>query len=237
MEQFESVAEAAERLGVQPRRVRALLAAEEVVGERIAGIWVVERASVDQWNARGRAGGRPWSTANAWAALALLEGPYQQKVRLRELVGIAAQRRIQMRLDSGLEVAELASLFRRRAKAQPLIGHISALARLAADPRLVRTGASAAAAYGLDLVEIGRLEAYVSAHSLQDVCDEYGLDAVRGGGHNVLLRVVPHPWPFTPRTPVAPAAAVVLDLLESGDARSSRAALELDARRRASSAL
>lgn len=233
LERFESVAKAAHRVGVQPRRVRALLAAHEITGLRVGGAWLVEQDSVDRWAACGRKGGRPWNPANTWTALALLDGVAEGDARLQVLASPATQRRIQKRLGPDPVITDLAALFRRRATAHRLSAHPSAVARLAADPRIVRTAASSAAEHQLDLVEVGRVEAYVAARSLVDVRDEYALEDDLGGERNVLLRVVPDPWPFPPHTSVAGAAPVVLDLLDSADVRSTKAAVELDARRRA----
>jgi excisionase family DNA binding protein len=67
-----SVAEAARRLQVSPRRVRALLADGRMEGRRVAGRWLVPSRAVDQRRQAAPASGRPLSQASAWHALAVL---------------------------------------------------------------------------------------------------------------------------------------------------------------------
>ena len=67
-----SVDQAAQALGVSPRRVRALIESKRVPAVKLGRSWAVDR-SVLRSNGRRRSG-RPISAENAWALLALLSG-------------------------------------------------------------------------------------------------------------------------------------------------------------------
>jgi len=82
------------------------------------------------------------------------------------------------------------------------------------DPALVRTGASAASAYGWDELDAGNrstwlLAAYLSVEAfstLQQQLNALDLDGTAEESRvtdPVLLRVVNQPWPFPPNYPVA----------------------------------
>jgi segregation and condensation protein B len=97
------------------------------------------------------------------------------------------------------------------------------------DPSLVRTGASAASAYGWDELDAGkrstwRLDAYLSLEafsSLQQQLSAFDLNGAPeealGVTDAVLLRVVDEPWPFPPNYPVAAQPLAALDLLDYPD--------------------
>src|SRR5437899_8342560 len=67
-----SISEAADRLGISPQRVRVLAASNRIEAERIGHRWLVDDASLSF--ARQPHAGRPISSRNAWALLALLAG-------------------------------------------------------------------------------------------------------------------------------------------------------------------
>lgn len=94
---------------------------------------------------------------------------------------------------------------------------------MAADPRLIRTGVSAARDHGFDVVGSGEVDAYVHARDVDSIVDEFVLEMATENP-NVTLRVVPDD--------IAPAGgqgqgalwpAVLLDLLDSDDERTRRA--------------
>lgn len=51
--------EAAEFLGVSPRRVKALISAGLLEGRRFGGVWIVTRESVERRKAENPKAGRP----------------------------------------------------------------------------------------------------------------------------------------------------------------------------------
>lgn len=87
---------------------------------------------------------------------------------------------------------------------------------------MAKSGISAAAAHGLDLVAGAELDGYVRAGSLSAIEREHALEPAEGVEGNVLLRIVPDSdWHLSGG--VAPLAAVAIDLSEEADARSARA--------------
>ncbi len=64
-----SATDAAERLGVSPRRVRAMIAHGILPAERVGNRYVLDADVVRAAAARKRPGGRPLSARNAWAVL------------------------------------------------------------------------------------------------------------------------------------------------------------------------
>jgi segregation and condensation protein B len=107
------------------------------------------------------------------------------------------------------------------------------------DPSLVRTGASAASAYGWDELDAGkrstwRLDAYLSLEafsSLQQQLSAFDLNGAPeealGVTDAVLLRVVDEPWPFPPNYPVAAQPLAALDLLDYPDQVARRIGREV----------
>ena len=105
------------------------------------------------------------------------------------------------------------------------------LDQLRSEPVLVRSGVSAAAEYGVDVRAPGVVEAYVPRDQLDALVYRYALRPAGLADANVVLHLVDGSVPRT-ADGVAPVAAVALDLLESGDARSQRAGRALARRRR-----
>ena len=99
--------------------------------------------------------------------------------------------------------------------------------RIAIQPGVVRTAASASLEHDLGIVGSGPLDAYVKRGDLQAVRDAFVMEE-RSERANVFLRAVEDElWPFPERAVVAPPAVVAVDLLESRDERSRRAGMEL----------
>jgi hypothetical protein len=126
-----------------------------------------------------------------------------------------------MRMVEGVS----AHVERLSARAKPLWfrAHPSAVPRLVSDSRLVDSGLSAASVVGADLVVADRFEGYVRSSDLIALIAEYGLETVSVGEGNLLLRSVSEVWPFDDHERVAPSLVVALDLMDSPDARTSRA--------------
>ena len=104
----------------------------------------------------------------------------------------------------------------------------------------MRTGTSAAAAYGWDeltnpSVRTWQLDAYVSLEvfeALQEQLnqldiDESAVDEMTDERESVMLRVVDEAWPFPPHYPLAPQPLAALDLLDYPDQVARRIGREV----------
>lgn len=207
-----SVAEAAEALGVSPRRVRALAEAGEIPARRVGRAWAID---LDP-RLPPRLPGRRLSARSAWGVLGLGHEGLSRSERRRA-------RERQERLPD-LPPQALA----RRADVHRLVAHPAALRRLEDDPRIVLGGVSAAAHHGADVIAVDRVEGYVRTEDLDDVRTAYALRPPGDDeGANVVLRVPAPAWPFSEGEPYAPRLVVAADLREAGDDRSVRAGLGL----------
>jgi hypothetical protein len=110
-----------------------------------------------------------------------------------------------------------------RSQRRPLRAHSSDLARIEAEPGVVRTGARYAADAGLGLVAPDApLEFYLNETMADRLVERYRL--APSPRPNVVLRVVPaevFPWLDGP---IAPRPAIALDLAEDRDPRSQEVA-------------
>lgn len=205
--------EAADRLGVNASRVRAMLADGQLRGEKLGGRWLVSEASIRERERLHPDRGRPFLPPNAWAALLLSSGEPAPWLVAND------PRRLLVSLDrSGLR--GLAPRLRARAQVRLFYARPGMLQRLADRPELVLTGASGAGQHGLELLPGDEVDAYISESELQRIVEELALEP-RAEGGNVVLRVLPDGIPlFEGR--VAPLAAVALDLAEQADPRSAR---------------
>jgi hypothetical protein len=100
--------------------------------------------------------------------------------------------------------------------------HPGDLKRLAQEPEIVLGGVSAAPWHNFDVSSRGVLDAYVPARAFPRLVSKYRLES--SSNANVLLRVVEDSWPFAPVERVVPPLVAALDLLESDEPRSRRAA-------------
>ena len=211
------VRDAAARLGVSERRVRAMIDSGRLPAEKIAGVWWIQRSALAA-RARGEArSGRSLSAGNAWGALLLASGE-------RDLPWLSRQAR--WRVSSALRDQGVAGLIGRlgaRGQARTYSAHPGELRYLGERRELMLTGASAADAHRLGLHGGESLDAYVSSDALAHVVEEHALEEVPlGDSGNVVLRAVPSAlWERVGRR-VAPLAAVLIDLAESDDPRSRR---------------
>jgi hypothetical protein len=211
------VRDAAIRLGVSERRVRAMIDSERLPAEKIAGVWWIPQAALAARARGGSRSGRSLGADNAWAALLLASGE-------RELPWLSRQAR--WRVSAALRdhgVAGLSGRLGARGRARTYSAHPGELRYLAERPELMLTGERAVDAHGLGLQGGESLNAYVSSDLLPRVVEEHALEAVAlGDDGNVVLREVPSGiWHRVGRR-VAPLAAVLVDLAESDDPRSRR---------------
>jgi excisionase family DNA binding protein len=217
MAEFIPAVEAAAELDVDPRRIRAMIQEGQLEAEKVGGRWLVKRLSLERCKGLRPGQGRPFNARNAWALLLL--------AAREEPDWVSPQQR--SRLRSYLRRGDLADLLpelRRRAAIHRFRAHPSDLPRLAQERRVVRSGASAAGEYGIDLHAPGVLEAYVPSNRLSKLSAKYRLSP--SDNPNVILRAVEGMWPFE-NASIAPPTVVAADLLEADDARSRRAAQQL----------
>ncbi|MBV9595442.1 MAG: helix-turn-helix domain-containing protein, partial [Chloroflexi bacterium] len=230
-----SVVEAARLLGRDRTRVYALLRSGDLVAAGPdedhggPGPLRIDRSSVERWLVAGGEGGRPLSARNAWALIGLASGdqPFSAKcVGLLEHAEELSRARARLTRE---KLVHLAPRLRRRATL--IVRQIPTELRveLEQDAALVRTGASAAAAYGWNELSHATkptwlLDAYVSSEAfegLQEQLNRMDIDADFVGDaadrDAVLLRVVDGGWPFPPHYPLAPQPLSALDLLDYPD--------------------
>ena len=216
-----SVPDAARVLGLSADRVRAMAAHGQLSASKIGNRWLIDRRAVEERSAQPVPPGRPLAPHNAWAALMLASGEPVSDLN----PSVRSRLRRALALD-GLE--GLAPRLRGRAALKHFEAHGGEISYLLEDPQLVRSGISAAGAYGFDLVSGSEVDAYLSARKLKEVALNHALLPVGRDG-NVRLRIVPdHAWEMISRAQIAPIAAVALDLFEDRDPRSraeGRAAL------------
>lgn len=216
--QLMGVAEAAERLGVSPRRVRQMLSDGVLEGQRVGRGWVIEEPALRAAAWRRRPAHRPWSPSSAWAVLALADGI---EPRCKAYERHRAARRLEVGLPNLLE--RLAC----RAHKLSFYSHPATRDRIAVRPGVVRTAASASPEHRLGIVGSGPVEAYVAQSELLALREAFAIEE-RSERANLILRVVEDGlWPFPDGAEVAPPAVVAVDLLESEDERSRRAGVEL----------
>lgn len=211
--EFLSVAEAAAQLGVNEARVRALLKAGRLEGDKQAGRWLVDRRGVWRRQRAGGRRGRRLRPANAWGVLALASGLHAG------WLGPGERYRMRRLLERD-EVEGLRPSLEARAEVRRYHAHPGVLRDLGEHPALIRTGVSAAAAHNLGLVAGDEIDAYAPARVIDKLVRKYALER-DDDDVNVVLRALPDEVPPLPDR-VAPVAAVALDLAEDADARSAR---------------
>ena len=216
-----SIQEAAERLKLDPGRVRRLVSEGLLEGRKVGGRWLVEESAIkNRLDASARAG-RPLSPRSAWGFLWAADGQPMPWLAPRER-SRARQRARSWPLD------EWSWACRHRAHVHKLRAHPSILQPLLDDARAVRSGASVRQ-LSIDLIAQGDAELYVREADALNMINEYALIASQQP--NVILRVPPaNLWLFD--NDEAPWPVVVVDLLDALDDRSVRAANDLARRMR-----
>lgn len=216
-----SVSQAADELGLDPSRVRALVAGGQLEGHKVGGRWLVDRRATHQRKLAPRAPGRPFEPHNAWALIFLagdLEAPW---------LNPASRSRLRRSLrQEGL--VGLRPRLIRRANGQRFSAHPGELPHLLADRHVVPSGISAASSHGLGLVSGVEADGYVRASALDEVRRRHALNPALDRDGNVLLRVVPDAaWRLGSDDRPAPLAAVALDLADDLEPRSTKAGLSV----------
>ncbi len=211
-----STPEAAERLGVNERRVRQLIELDRLPAEKVGRQWIIDSRDVDEMRATDRPAGRPYSSRNAWALLILAAG--------REPGWLSNFER--MRLRGVLEsqgIARLLPRLSRRSEVREWYIHPSLLERLSADARTVVGGAGAVDS----LIDESLIEVYLPSSAERQIQAEFFVES-GADRPNVIARLIDGPWPFEPGQQDADPVVAAVDLHErSGDPRHARAAEKL----------
>lgn len=213
-----SSAEAADRLGLTPGRVRELIASGALGARRVGNRFLVSRADVEARATTRVAAGRPFSPRRAWALLLLASGSVPPGL---DPVTLSKLRRVLRENDLWSIRLRLA----RRAERRELRAHSSDLARLEADAYVVRTGARYASAAGFSLIAPDApVELYADPATAERLAADLRLRP--SDRPNVVFHIVPPELRGWLSGQVAPRPAVALDLADDRDPRSQRVARE-----------
>jgi excisionase family DNA binding protein len=202
--------DAANRLGLSARRVRALARAGRLKAHKIGSRWILEPVSA----AREPRAGRPVSASIGWAILALLSGARPAGLHP------SALSRLKRRLRD-LEWV-LRSLQYGEARARVVRWRVlpADIPKILAEYGLVLTGLSAITEEIDLLPSSGEVDAYVTSAVIRKIERQFQ-PAKEAGQPNLTLRVPNQPWILAFSR--APLAVVSADLLLSPDARAVRA--------------
>lgn len=214
-----SVSEAAERLDLDPGRVRRLVASGFLAGHKVGGRWLVdEDALADRLEAHHRPG-RPLSPRSAWGLLWAADN--------RPTLWLAPRERARaIERARSWPIDEWPWSCQHRADLRRLRAHPAALSRLLADDRVVRSGASTRG-LNVDLIVADEAEIYIHPANAESVVADYAL--IESRNTNVSVRIPPADlWLFDAAD--APWPVAVADLFDARDDRSIRAAYELHER-------
>jgi len=216
-----SVSAAAEELGVNSSRVRAMISSGALEAEKIGGVWLIELASIAGRAREQASPGRPLSPANAWALLLMASGEEPP----RDL-GASARWRVRHALES-YGLGGLRPRLVRRAETSSYWALPGELRALHDRGDLVLSGPSAAGAYDLGLVGSNAVDAYIPTRLVSSMRREHALEPVSRAESNVILRVVPDDaWSLDGRR-FAPLAKVAVDLCSYPDPRAARTGADL----------
>lgn len=199
-------------LGVNEARVRQLVEAGDLPARKVGRQWLIEADDLERFRRLPRSEGRPYGARMAWGLLDLVSGGEAQWLDRFER-SKAKRRLVENRL------VDLVPRLRRRCEPHRFYAHPGVVEALGDE--VVRSGVSAAAEHGLDIVAHDEVEGYVQQHELAGLVERYKLQPP-DGMVNVMLRAVGDPWPFGAEQ-VAPLVVVGLDLCEADDDRSRRA--------------
>jgi hypothetical protein len=186
------------------------------VGER----WLIEQIAVEQRLRGKNLRGRRFTPRNAWAFLLLASG--------EEASGLDPSVSSRLRKALALEGLEaLASRLQDRGHLSMYRAHPGEIPYLLEDEAFVPSGISAAGSMGLGLLASREADGYIAGSQLRRFIDQHALSP-GGIEGNVRLRVVPDDvWQNLDGRPLAPPAAVALDLADEADARSEAAGKKL----------
>ncbi|WP_212746908.1 helix-turn-helix domain-containing protein [Sinomonas gamaensis] len=215
-----SVVDAAARLGVTERRVRAMLESGRLDGQKVGGRWLVE---LDEGKMSSpRLGIRPLSARSCWSLILAAEPP---RLAQAGFAPTPAERyRLKARLQRLCEADDPVPLLKawlpNRAVRIRLHANPTDVADLRADRRIALSGVSHPAA---GLLSGHELEAYVASDDAGPIRADYLLVEPRPDSPaNVILRVVPESLRVINGT--VPLLAAAADLAEHAGSREEGAA-------------
>jgi hypothetical protein len=214
------VVDAAQELGVDPRQVRRLVAAGDLVGRRVGGVWLIDGDSVRDRRLREPVAGRPLSAPMAWGVLAVLAGCAADGAS--EVGGaIVLDRRSWRRLWGLLEdpppVERWPQWMRGRVQRLRVRVHPGVIDRLASDGRLRCVDPSV-------VLGVGGVRRclFVGEGDLAGLVEEYRAVADPGGVDLLVLPAVS--LAVSDGCPEVLVLSAVVDLVASVDARERDAA-------------
>lgn len=204
-----TVVEAAQRLGVSPQRVRALVQRGDLDAARTSGGWLIDAGAVSRRLLSVKLGladsaARPWSAANAWAVMRSLDGDES----LLPALSTWDRSRVRQRLIQP-DPAQLLAAIRNRATTVRVSVHPTRREPLRA--MVVASGIAGAGAHGFGLTGDSGIDGYLSAGALDEARSSLGVRDSETGAH--LLRVVEDAQLILGLA-VAPRLAVAADLLD-----------------------
>lgn len=212
-----SVQDVARELDLSERRVRALIEEDQLPAERVGRSWLLSPDDVERFHRRKGRRGRPLSSRNAWALLALLGDEKPEWVRPDVLSRLRRYARNPEWLLNGVEHSEP------RADVRFLWLPKQDLPKLS-DYALARSGLSASRAVSqMDVVARPKepLDAYASADVASDILRRF-VPEQNVDDPNVILRIPELPWISKKQGEVSLAVAAA-DLLDHDDPRVRRA--------------
>jgi excisionase family DNA binding protein len=215
-----SISEAADSLELSPARVRAMASQGQLPAAKIGDRWLVERMAVEHRRRQKALRGRRFTPRNGWALLLLASGEEAPKL----------DPSVRSRLKRALRLEGLGALAPRlqdRCRVSIYKAHPGEIPYLLEDEAFVPSGISAAGSMGLGLLASREADGYIAESRLRRFLDQHALSP-GGIEGNVRLRVVPDDvWQNLDGRPLAPPAAVALDLADEPDARSEAAGKKL----------
>lgn len=213
-----SVSDAAQRLGISARRVRALAANGRVPARKIANRWFVE---ADRLSERGRssgARGRPFSAKHSLGLLYLASG--------EDAVWLSDYEKWRLRRYALPRLQSLLPRLRGRANVHSVHAPESVVKRLASDANFVRSGVSAAEEHRADISSRSVLDGYYSERDFNKLVYRYVLEPAAEAAANLIVRGIEDDGALGGRRHM-PLAVVAADLADSADDRSRRAGVQL----------
>jgi len=210
------ISKVAEELNLSPRRVHALIDAQQLPAERAGRSWFVSEQALERFRRRERRRGRPLTSANAWALLALLAGDEPAWVRPDARSRLRRYARDPKWLLSVLEHSEP------RAEVRALWVAPEDLPKLAGFP-LIRSGLSAERAVAnLDVIPHRNepIDVYASAEVAHEILRRFAPEE-DVSDPNLILRIAD--FPLESNEGEAPLPVAAADLIDHDDPRVRRA--------------
>ncbi|MEV0592977.1 helix-turn-helix domain-containing protein [Nonomuraea cavernae] len=221
--------EAAGLLGVTAGRVNAMARSGNLAYRMAGRTRLIDPASVQRLLATNwRRPGRPLAPLSAWAALLTDLGTVDWSGLTRAL-GMSPQQRYKLkRLIARNPAENWDGLAKARAVVRRVRVRPAYLDEILRWDGVVPSGVSATARHGLDLIAAEEAEAYLGDRTWRLLQKEFHLVSSPSG--NLVLRlpsVTENNLPVVIDREVMPVAVVAVDLLDSGDPRSRRTALQI----------